>query len=143
MEDDCFLSEYGEEVERLLDRPFHRDRCGNPIPLGRWLDLHQDPSYIRVAETVVGGVWRVSTVWLGTDHQFLAGPPLIFETMVFELAESHGFMEAMPAYGLAAHGYVFHADVGEQWRYSTETQAREGHAVMVRLCRERFLPCRR
>jgi hypothetical protein len=128
---DEWLDVYGESIEQLLGRPFHRDRCGNPITIGRWLDL-RDPEYVTVAETIVGGVWRVHTAWLGIDHQHLVGPPLIFETMVFELAESHG-------YGPLG-GYSYHADVAEQWRYSTETQAREGHAVMVRLCRELFLP---
>lgn len=37
----------------------------------------------RVAMTEVAG-YRVSTVFLGIDHQFGDGPPLIFETMVFE-----------------------------------------------------------
>lgn len=36
----------------------------------------------RVAETFVGKV-RVSTVFIGLDHQFGNGPPLLFETMVF------------------------------------------------------------
>lgn len=27
---------------------------------------------------------RVSTVWLGRDHNFLGGRPLLFETMVFD-----------------------------------------------------------
>lgn len=36
----------------------------------------------RVAETVVGGT-RISTVFLGLDHSFGNGPPLLFETMIF------------------------------------------------------------
>jgi len=27
---------------------------------------------------------RVSTVWLGTDHNYWGGPPLVFETMIFK-----------------------------------------------------------
>jgi hypothetical protein len=27
--------------------------------------------------------WRVSTVFLGVDHSFAGGPPLLFETLVF------------------------------------------------------------
>lgn len=27
---------------------------------------------------------RISTTWLGIDHQFRDGPPLLFETMVFD-----------------------------------------------------------
>lgn len=36
----------------------------------------------HVAEDQINGC-RVSTVWLGTNHNFLGGPPLLFETMVF------------------------------------------------------------
>ena len=36
----------------------------------------------RVAETMVGRV-RVSTVFLGINHRFGPGEPLLFETMVF------------------------------------------------------------
>lgn len=36
----------------------------------------------HVAEDIVGDV-RVSTVFLGIDHAFDDGPPLLFETMIF------------------------------------------------------------
>lgn len=36
----------------------------------------------RVDATTIGR-YRVSTVFLGLDHQYGEGPPLIFETMVF------------------------------------------------------------
>src|SRR4051812_23508465 len=36
----------------------------------------------HVCQDTVGGV-RVSTVFLGIDHNFGDGPPLIFETMIF------------------------------------------------------------
>jgi hypothetical protein len=35
-----------------------------------------------VSKTQVADI-EVSTVFLGIDHQFFAGPPLLFETMVF------------------------------------------------------------
>lgn len=40
----------------------------------------------RVGEAVLGGV-RISTVFLGIDHQYGDGPPLLFETMVFGLKD--------------------------------------------------------
>ena len=61
-----------------------------------------------VARTQVGAVSEVSTVFLGMDHNFGGGPPVLFETMVFG-----GPME------------------GEQERYHTWEQAEEGHAWMV------------
>lgn len=36
---------------------------------------------VRVDETVIGQA-RVSTVFLGIDHQHGDGPPLLFETMI-------------------------------------------------------------
>lgn len=36
----------------------------------------------RVANDLVGS-YRVSTVFLGVDHAFGDGPPLVFETMIF------------------------------------------------------------
>lgn len=109
------------------------DRCGNRIPMVRWTELHQDWGYKRVAETFVAGVWRVSTVWLGLDHGlFSGGPPVIFETMVFEVAESYD-NPYLPVY----HDNVFDDFCA---RYSTETQAREGHAATVREARQMFLP---
>ena len=56
------------------------DRQGNPLTLEEWaatFEARQDQK--RVAETTLpNGRW-VSTVWLGLDHAFSAGPPLIFE----------------------------------------------------------------
>jgi hypothetical protein len=51
----------------------------------------------------------VSTVWLGLDHSWGEGPPLIFETMV------------QTAIG----------EWAEQWRYHTEEQAVAGHVRML------------
>jgi len=55
----------------------------------------------------------VSTVFLGLDHNWGDGPPLIFETMVF---------------GDTTHDQY-------QRRYSTESQALDGHAETVALLR--------
>ncbi len=52
---------------------------------------------------------RVSTVFLGLDHSFGQGPPLLFETMVFG-GEHHGDMD----------------------RYSTWEQAEKGHKAMCK-----------
>ena len=62
----------------------------------------------RVAVTGDGDV-RVSTVFLGLNHQWGAGPPLLFETMVFG-----GPLDQ------------------EMERYSTWDEAEAGHREMVR-----------
>lgn len=52
----------------------------------------------------------ISTVFLGIDHSFQSGPPVLFETMVF-------------------------GDDGEDvdtWRYHTWTEAEAGHELLVR-----------
>src|SRR5258705_6138330 len=66
----------------------------------------------RVAETTVGELW-VSTVFLGLDHSYLDGPPILFETMVFP-SKSKG-------------------DFGDNlcWRYPTKVAAAAGHAFLV------------
>jgi hypothetical protein len=46
----------------------------------------------RVAATEVGG-YTVSTVFLGLDHQYGDGPPLLFETLVFGPAAHDGDMD--------------------------------------------------
>jgi hypothetical protein len=81
-----------------------------PIPVhlmtwGEWMQTHDR----KVAYDEVGG-YRISTVFLGMDHSFGGGPPLLFETMVFP---------------------------GESWgevyceRYSTWEQAEAGHAAAL------------
>src|SRR5204863_9223826 len=70
---------------------------------GRWLQTADR----RVGLDIFGDI-RVSTVFLGLDHSFGGGAPLLFETMVFG--------------GPLA---------GEQERYSTWEQAEAGHKLMV------------
>ncbi len=62
---------------------------GSPYPDGdvgllEWArDLADTKGRILKQEYLWNGLW-VSTVWLGLDHSFGFGPPLIFETMVFD-----------------------------------------------------------
>jgi hypothetical protein len=48
----------------------------------RWYGEARQSGAQRVAEETVGES-RISTVFLGLDHRFGDGPPLLFETMVF------------------------------------------------------------
>lgn len=61
-----------------------------------------------VEQTTLGEGVRVSTVFLGLDHRFGEGPPLLFETMVFGGERD-----------------------GDQWRYSTWDEAAAGHEAVV------------
>lgn len=63
------------------------DRESKPITQKSWIKRFDSLSYKVVKKTTV---WRdlysmaeVSTVWLGLDHGYGGGPPIIFETMVF------------------------------------------------------------
>lgn len=53
-------------------------RVSDTLAWGRWMQL---PDRI-LAQDVING-FMVSTVFLGLDHAFLGGPPVLFETMVF------------------------------------------------------------
>lgn len=81
------------------------DRQGNPTSAAYWPSADER----RVDRTELpDGVW-VSTVHLVLDHRHGDdGPPLIFETMVFEGEHDQ-----------------------DCWRYSTEEEARAGHNAVV------------
>ena len=79
--------------------------CSDLMEWGRWMETADDRR--RVALWEKDGV-KVSTVFLGLDHQFVPGEPLIFETMVFG-----GEWD------------------GEQDRYSTWAEAQAGHDAIV------------
>lgn len=89
------------------------DREGKPIGMRDWGRLLGDREYRVVAKDTVGA-YEVSTVWLGVDHGFSGGPPVIFETMVF---------------GAGHPGDL------DCWRYCTEAEAQRGHAEVVLLLR--------
>lgn len=80
----------------------------------------RDMKYKRVAYDELKNGYRVSTVWLGLDHNHgwpsEGDKPLIFETMVF-----------------------LHEGYAEQdmQRYSTEKEAVAGHKAMVKKWKKR------
>lgn len=91
------------------------DRDGVAIDSRTWAGMFENCDYKRVARTTVtdaadpSKAYDVSTVWMGIDHSFGASAPLIFETVIF--GDGAG-------------------ELGTD-RYSTEAQARDGHAAMV------------
>lgn len=97
------------------------DKQGKPLPAARPADyraierLLSDREYKQVALTPLPNLRkgaRVSTVWLGLNHRYGEGPPLIFETMVFGNA-----------------GWSLEVD---SERYATLEEAKAGHEAMVR-----------
>lgn len=63
-----------------------------------------------VKKTKLPGFIEVSTVFLGNDHSFFGGPPMLFETMIFG-GEHDGYQE----------------------RYSTWEDAEAGHQRAIEL----------
>lgn len=99
----------------------HYDMDGKPIELLEWANKfeHSDRQIDRT--WMWFGLVRVSTVWLGLDHDFsrpldkVNPHPLIFETMIF-----------------------IHGRGDKMWRYSTKDEAKAGHAAAVKFCRNPF-----
>lgn len=91
------------------------DRQGNPMPMMEWARRYETRGdEKRVAEsTLPNGRW-VSTVWLGIDHSFGSGPPLIFETMVFESEDDLSELDC-ERYSTEAEAVAGHARIVEKW----------------------------
>lgn len=74
------------------------------------MEFQRDFSRRIVGKTHVTPDIEVSTVFLGRDHQYGDGPPLVFESMVFGGSD----------------------DIDQEcWRYSTWTEADQGHAAAI------------
>lgn len=76
-----------------------------------WAKMFENTEKRIVRKTEIKGVF-VSTVFLGLDHSFSGGPPLLFETMIF--GGKHN---------------------DSQWRYSTWEEALAGHERAVKLAK--------
>lgn len=86
-----------------------------PVPVddivewGKWFEQNRKARI--VAKTSLGdGAVEVSTVFLGIDHGFGRGQPILYETMIF--GGSHD---------------------EEQWRYPTKAEAEAHHKEVVAL----------
>jgi hypothetical protein len=84
-----------------------KDRVPVPTDLMTWAKAFEDISARIVAKDEFAGV-MVSTVFLGLNHRFGDGPPLLFETIIF--------------------GGPFDQEMN---RYATYDEAETGHAAMV------------
>jgi len=87
------------------------DKYGKPMELMEWAKKLEDSKYKIIKQTTLPDGKLVSTVWLGLNHNFGAGDPLIFETMVFPNKKDFGELDVD--------------------RYSTLEQAKLGHSMMV------------
>lgn len=75
----------------------------------QWIEQRKN----KVARTRVKNGVLISTIFLGLDHQYGDGPPLLFETMIFG-GENDGY----------------------QSRYSTWEEAEDGHKSAIKIARQ-------
>ena len=92
--------------------PDYYDKLGMPMELFEWAKKFEDINYKRIAQDVLVDGKLISTVWLGLNHRFGKGKPLIFETMVFPNNKDFGELDMQ--------------------KYSTAEEAKKGHARMVK-----------
>ncbi len=99
--------------EFIKSRVQYYDRQGQPMNLLDWGRRFEDMEYKIVKQTTIGEFF-ISTVWFGLNYSFGDGPPMIFETMIFQ------------------HGQETENELdGFQERYATEAEAEAGHAGAV------------
>jgi len=96
-----------------MEKEMYYKRDGTPHPnIMEWAKEFKAIEDRRVAKDILSDGKMVSTVFLGLNHNYGEGLPLIFETMVFA-SESDG------------------EDL-DMNRYSTEEEALKGHKKMVK-----------
>jgi len=88
---------------------YWKDKNGKPyeITLMEWATKHDKEDRVLSQDEV--GEARVSTVFLGLNHRYGPGPPVLWETLIF---------------GGPWDGHM--------WRYTTEHAAAIGHVNVVR-----------
>ena len=88
----------------------------DPLQWAGWFECEYETAR-RVGYDVARDGSVVSTVFLGMDHAYGDGPPLVFETMTFD----HRPEKSCDKY---------------MWRYSTLDKAEAGHAAIVAAIRD-------
>lgn len=94
----------GEDLYFVLDE----NGIVRPATIEKFLNQYRNPENRIIEKTELDEDVEVSTVFLGLNHAFCDGPPIVFETMIF--------------------GGQFHEMM---WRYSTLEQAQQGHWEIV------------
>jgi hypothetical protein len=136
-------------AERERHRFYHRD--GQPIvstelmpDFMQWALLFEQSKDRVVAQSKTPYGEKLSTVFLGMDHSFGSGPPLIFETMLFA-PRIHDASKRLNIFTtteaergeyerMEAHVAKHYPHDQLQLRYSTEQQAIDGHQQLKLHC---------
>jgi hypothetical protein len=144
-----------EEIHSILDdalhapRYYHRD--GKPIlsdelmpDFKQWALLFEKTKDRIIGNTVTLYGEKLSTVWLGMNHNFFPGKPLIFETMLFAPCTRERVMpflkfnlseeEQRERDRLEAHTKKYFPHDQLQLRYATEGEASDRHDKLRLQC---------
>ncbi len=90
----------------------------NLLEWATWFEKATRDGERHVAKTTLDdGTW-ISTVFLGLDHNFGVGEPLLFETMAFKDGDS--------------------GEDRDMERYSTYDEAEQGHEKMVKKWKHKY-----
>lgn len=89
--------------------PDYFNKQGDPITMQEYVSLEEIEGYKQVAYDELDNGTHISTVWLGFDHGYGPGGPIIFETLV---ANSEW-------------------EEQEMYRYCTEEEALKHHKHLV------------
>lgn len=92
---------------------------GKQIGGKEWGELLNDRSYSTIKQEDLPDGCYISTVWLGLDHRFSIGEPLIFETMVFDREDKEVEMQRYTTLEEAELGHILIAKrhLGEKGRH--------------------------
>lgn len=108
-----FDSQFGAEMDGT---PRHFNIEGKPISFSEWARRFEDRGYQQIVATRKRGI-LVSTVWLGLNHSFGYGPPMIFETMIFgREAEKYEYQDRYTTLDEALLGHEYACKVAFGWR---------------------------
>ena len=106
------------------------DERGEPVAepdlftWAEWLEEAYRTRSLHLADDSIGP-YRVSTIFLGLDHQFgVGGPPVLWETIIFGTEEE---FEIIPGKRRKCRKPV------HVFRYTSKAEALEGHARAVKL----------
>jgi hypothetical protein len=112
-------------------RGMYFDRERQPLTFRQWTALWGIRDY-QILKQTESDIYWISTIWTGTS--LTGNARNIFETMVFSTELSfHKAREAFELNGIKfppMPEFAYHVE-HEQWRYDSQEQALEGHAILV------------
>jgi hypothetical protein len=120
----------------ILDDEHQPVKCGL-MRWSRW--FHNEQRSKGIVGSTETELYRVSTVFLGLDHGWGDGPPVLFETMVFDKKSS--IVEWPDGTLASVHKTVDEDDFFH--RYTTWSDAEAGHKALVRRIRKAEIAARK